>query len=84
MKMKLFVYAIYFEPRIEIRECIYEKIVIYKDYILKKYMLDPFIFLEELHSERIFFYSLKKLTFRDLNKLRKHLKKNIDKFYIKK
>ena len=73
--MKLFIYAFYLEPSVEIQEYIYEKAVVYKDYSLKKYMLDPLIFLEELHSVEGFFYSLKKLTFRDLNKLRKYISK---------
>lgn len=84
MKMKLFIYAIYFEPRVEIREYIDETIVVYKDYSLKKYMLNPLTYLEELHSAERFFYSLKRLTFRDLNKLRKYILKNIDKSYMKK
>lgn len=72
------------KPSVEIHEYIYEKTVIYKDYSFKKYMLDPLICLEELHSDKSFFYSLKRLTFRDLNKLRKYILKNTDKFYIKK
>ena len=71
--MKLFIYAVNLKPSVEIHEYIYEKIVIYKCYSLKKYMLDQLICLEELHSDESFFYSLKRLTFRDLNKLRKYM-----------
>ena len=73
MKMKLFIYAICFEPRVEIREYIYEKAVVYKDCRLKKYMLDPLVYLEELHSAEWFFYSLKKLKTNELMKIKKRI-----------
>ena len=69
--MKLFIYAFYLEPSVEIHEYIYEKTVIYKDYSLKKYMLDPLVYLEELHSVEGFFYSLKKLKTNELMKIKK-------------
>lgn len=71
--MKLFIYAFYLEPSVEIQEYIYEKAVIYKDYSLKKYMLDPLIYLEELHSVEGFFYSLKKLKTNELMKIKKKI-----------
>lgn len=69
--MKLFIYTIYFESRVETIEYIYEKTVIYKDYSFKKYMLDPLIYLEELYSPKMFFYSLKRLKTNELMKIKK-------------